>query len=392
MHKKDSYSVYLKILLVLTLFTQTVSASMDNLLSVYIPVTHPQSELMDKDGITLHKALFYTFYSEPESAVGAITWKYIVNTPHKRQRLQNMNINLANLNGLKVELHEYGSKECSVVIDSSEVVSTYSSKELNKLLSYVKKATKLNMKEYEIHCPITEVKATRMVNFLPLPQALNLEKSAVQTLSKYKSGFKEAPFVNEIFYPLGYSEDGKIAYIKEYDTDPADIVLIRTFVQDLVTDKILWKDEFRVENEITGVNFKSFWAKKSTLISKKLSEYGIQSFKNLHFKNETYLYGKETFSLNSETTSSFQKDWGTAFLDSSTIILSAKGKGQKVIDRRHYKDEQLLARKAIGFIPLSKSADRVAVVVANVHRGWEGPPHNLGYEIVGASLKIGFKK
>ncbi len=27
-----------------------------------------------------------------------------------------------------------------------------------------------------------------------------------------------------------------------------------------------------------------------------------------------------------------------------------------------------------------------------LRRGWEGPPHNLGYEVVGAHLTIGFKK
>ena len=78
------------------------------------------------------------------------------------------------------------------------------------------------------------------------------------------------------------------------------------------------------------------------------------------------------------------------FLEHSTITLGTKNLGSKIIDSKTYKEEQVLARKAIGFIPLGNS-DRVAVVVANVHRGWEGPPHNLSYDIVGASLRVGFK-
>ena len=385
-------NIYLKILILLSLFIQPSLATYDYYLSTYIPVTNPQSELMDEDGIQLHKALFYTYYSEDDSAINAVTWEYRVNTPHHREDLQNMDINLAHIEGLKVELI-YEKNECYVLIDSSKILSDYIPNELEKILSYVKKATKLNMKEHKINCPLKEIKAsTNTVDSLPLPQSLKLQEPASGALTKYQSSIKGVPFLSEIFYPLGYSSDGEIAYIKEYDTDPADMVLIRTFVQDLVSDKILWKDEFKVENEIEGVDFKSFWRKKRILISKKLKEYGIESYKKLSFENKTYTYGKEIFSLVSEDTSIFHQNWGQDFLDSSTIMLNTKNKGYKVIDNRHYNKEHILARKAIGFLPLSPNGTRVAVVVANVHRGWEGPPHNLSYDIVGASLTVGFKK
>jgi len=381
--------LYLKILFFLTIFTQTISATMDYYLTYYIPVSSPQSEIMDKDGIELYKALSYTFYSEPESDVGAITWEYIVNTPHKKlAHMQDYNINLAHIKGLKVELLDYGSKECRVVMDSSKIVSDYSDKELEKILKYVKKATKLNMKEHKVTCVFKEIKA---FNPLALPEALNLEKSAFLALDTYASGIEHAPFIYDVFYPLGYSSNGKIAYIKEYDTDPADMVLIRTFVQDLVTDKILWKDEYRVEDNITNIDFKSFWQERHVAITNKLKEYGIKPFKNLKFEPKDYTYKNNSFSLDSISKSTFRKDWGMKFLDSSIITLGTKNLGVKTIDSRVYKEEYLLARKAIGFIPLDNS-DRVAVVVANAQRGWEGPPHNLSYDIVGASLRVGFKK
>ncbi len=382
---------YLRILIFLILSMQTASATMDYYLTYYIPISNPQAEIMDKDGIQLYKALSYTFYSEPESSIEAVTWRYIANTPHKKEEHRdNYNINLAHLKGLKVNLYDYGSKACRVVMDSSKIVSDYSAKELEKILKYVKKATKLNMKEHKISCAFKEIKAFSVVEPLALPKALNLEKSAFIALDKYESGIKQVPFIYNVFYPLGYSSDGKIAYIKEYDTDPADIVLIRTFVQDLVTDKILWKDEFKFEGDISTIGFKDFWASKSTLISKKIKEYGIKPFKNLKFEPNSYRYNNNFYSLDSMSKSTFRKDWDMEFLDSSTIMLSAKGKGSKVIDTQHYKKSYLLACRAIGFIPLGGN-DRVAVVVANVQRGWEGPPHNLSYDIVGASLKVGFK-
>ncbi len=382
-------------LLFLTFSFQTASASMDYILTYYIPVaTELDGDLMAEDGIELHKAIVYTYYSEPESAVGLVTMKYTANTPHKTQKdtvpMDNYDVNLANIKGLKVDLVDYGSKECRVVMDSSHIVSSYPPKVLDKILSYVKKATKLNMKEHKIDCPLKEIKASKSINSLALPKALNLEKSAFLALSDYTSGIKGVPFIYNNFYPLGYSDDGKIAYIKEYDTDPADLVQIETFIQDLVNDKIIWKDEYRVEENLSNIDMKSFWKERATKIQAKLKEYGIKPFENAVFKPNSYIYKNNQYSLWSKSKSSFRKDWGMKFLESSTITLGTKNLGEKIIDSKTYKDEQILARKAIGFIPLGNS-DRVAVVVANVQRGWEGPPHNLSYDIVGASLRVGFK-
>jgi hypothetical protein len=373
---------------------QTVSASTDYLLTYYIPVSSElDGNLLDKDGMRLHKAIVYTYYSEPESAISSITQKYIINTPHKTKESEYMhdyNINLANIKGLKVDLYDYGSKECRVVMDSSKIVSEYPAKVLTKVLNYVKKATKLNMKEHKINCTFKEIKAPNKVNSLLLPKALNLEQSSFSTFNEFTSNIAHVPFLYSIFYPLGYSSDGKIAYVKEYDTDPADMVLIRTFVQDLVSDKIVWQDEYRVEENISNIDFKSFWRERHVTIANKLKQYKIKPFKNLKFEPKYYTFKNNTFLLNSVYKSSFRKDWGKKFLDSSSITLGTKNLGIKTIDSRVYTDEHILARKAIGFIPLGES-DRVAVVVANIHRGWEGPPHNLSYDIVGASLKVGFK-
>ena len=391
---KNRNNLYLKILILLTLMTQTVSATMDYILTYYIPVASElDSSLMKKDGMRLHKAMVYTYYSEPESAISSITQKYIINTPHKEKEadyMRDYNINLAYIKGLTVELLDYGSKECRVVMDSSKVVSTYSSEVLEKVLKYVRKATKLNMKEHKINCVFKEITASAVKEDLAFPKVLNLEKSAFASLHEYTSGIKGVPYLYESFYPLGYSSDGKFAYIKEYDTDPADMVLIRTFVQDLVTDKMVWQDEYRVEENITNIDFKSFWKERRVTINSKLKKYGIKPFKNLKFEPNSYKYNNNFYSLDSISKSTFHKDWGMKFLDSSIIMLGTKNLGMKTIDSRAYKGEHLLSRKAIGFIPLGES-DRVAVVVANVHRGWEGPPHNLSYDIVGASLKVGFK-
>ena len=225
------------------------------------------------------------------------------------------------------------------------------------------------------------------------PKALNLETTAFKIFSNYDSGIKEAPFLYDTFYPIGYSSD-KIAYIIEYDTDPADIVHIETIIQDLVTDKIIWHDDFRKEDDITNVTFKSFWEERHTKILEKLREHDMQIDNSLQLYQEKLYYKHDALFISSKSKKIHKKDWGSIlFLRNSTIYLRSEKKGQKIIDQKSYNGEYFLDRKPIGYIPLgARGSKRVAVVVAKLHRGWEGPPHNIGYAIVGANLAVGFKR
>ena len=163
MHHKNN--LYLKILLLSSLSIQIASASVNYLVTYYIPVdAELYGNTTSEDGIKLHKAIAYTWYPEPESAIGFITQKYIAHTPHKGKKshsMQNYNVNLAYIKGLKVDLLNYGSKECRVVMDSSHIISTYPPVVLDSILRYVKKATKLNMKEHNIDCPFNEIKTSK---------------------------------------------------------------------------------------------------------------------------------------------------------------------------------------------------------------------------------------
>ena len=390
----NRHKIYLKILIFLTLFMQTASASMDYYLTYYIPVSDPQSEILDKDGVKLYKAIIYTSYSEPESAVSTITNEYIISTPHKEIKyMQNLNINLAHIKGLKVDLFDYGSKECRVVMDASKIVSDYPPKELAKILTYVKKATKLNMKEHEVNCVFKEIKAPKVVTPLSVPQSLMLENIAMRSFSSYRSTIQEAPFLYDKFYPLGYSTDGKIAYAIEYDTDPRDMVYIKTIVQDLVSDKVLWSHEFKREDNISNTDFNLFWKESNQEILQKLNHYNMYYNNALPIYQEKLYYKHDALFLTSKSQKSYQKDWGMEFLNSSTIYLRSEKHGQKILNQKKYNGEHVLARKVLGYMPLGeRGSRRVAVVVATVHRGWEGPPHKIEYEIVGANLAVGFDK
>ena len=380
----------LKLLTLLLFMSPSLWASQERIVETYIPVANLQYELLEKNGIELKKVLFYSNYASPEADISSVSWSYIINTPH--DRFKGLDVNLAHIKGLKVDIEYLYDEECRVTIDSSNMVHEYKPKVLKKILDYVVKATELNMKESQASCEIQRTSKMKKSESSLTPLKIDFESEAFKVFRKFKSGVKEAPFIHDSFYLLGYSSDGKIAYIKEYDTDPADMVKIETVIQDLVTDKILWRDEFKREGNISNIDFSMFWKEKKESISQQLKYYLIHpSSSNVALSSCLFNYKNEKLQLHSLTDTSYSKDWDIHFVKDSKIVLSSNKKGEKVIDIKNYKSSHLLDRQAIGYIRLGEDSSRVAVVVANLHRGWEGPPHLIGYDIVGASLDVGFK-
>ena len=376
------------ILLLYLLFTNILFASHDGYIQVYIPIANPQAGILEEEGIELKKVLFFTYFSTPEASVDSVTWSYQANTPHKRYK--NRETNLAHIKGLKVTLTYPKNSSCEVIIDSSDILPKERGKKLDKVLNYVEKATKLNMKEANLGCKLTIIKAPK-ITLKFHPKALDLSHANLKTFEKYKSNYAQAYFVKDKFYPLGYSLDGKFAYIVEHDTDPADFLHIETFIQDLITDKILWSDSFRVENNSGNIDFKTFWKKKQTEIEQQLTVNGIYP-SDIQIKIGTHTYKNDIFTLSSKITTRYAKDWASNFVTSSTLYIHSEKRGSKHINKKIYKDNShLLAREPMAFLATNRGIKRVAILVGAVSRGWEGPPHNLTYEVIGANLSLGFK-
>jgi len=225
------------------------------------------------------------------------------------------------------------------------------------------------------------------------PKFLSMATTTFKLFEPYKSTIPNIPFIEERFYPLGYSNDGKIAYIIEYYTGDLGIVHIETYVQDLISDEIIWQNRLKTKENATHINFKIFWRENRKEIEAKLNSYNIHPFNKLWLKTEPISYKKGIFSLHSQVEKSYYKDVNLRLVNRSTIYIHSKNKGEKRINKKEYDPSSyLLDRKAIGFIPLGKENKRAAVVVATLYYGGEDTAPIISYEIIGANLAMGFHK
>ena len=221
-------------------------------------------------------------------------------------------------------------------------------------------------------------------------KALYLDRVNSKVFAKQATSYDLAhKFVRDKIYPLGYSSR-YFAYIIEFDNDPADIYSANFVIQDLVTDRIKYINKFKVDDPNATYNFSKYLRLKSSLITIKLKKFSIYG-KQIKFIPYKLYYKKDSYMTFSKSSKRYYKDFDSYFLTFSKIYIKSAKKGSKIIDIKYYKHPSyILARKPIGFLKLGNNK-RVAVLVGSVSRGWEGPPHNLSYEIVGANLEVGFK-
>jgi hypothetical protein len=79
-------------------------------------------------------------------------------------------------------------------------------------------------------------------------------------------------------------------------------------------------------------------------------------------------------------------------ISNAVLQLNSRRKGRKTVFEQTYKADEgsPLDMKVLGYLK-SPFEPRVAVVLAEVWRGYEGPPHTTHLNVVGSSLDTGFK-
>ena len=244
--------------------------------------------------------------------------------------------------------------------------------------------------------------------FYNKPVELKLERSIRKTFSTYlrqqaSDYYRQRPFdqlISESFYPIGWSRDGKFAYYLEPVDEVCGCYFAKLVILDLKTDKVLWSFDYNSEaieeakEEGRPSSLDTLWRANRKLFSDKLREHAIKPqtrFRLLSFpanhKGELLtatLRTKEKQDLTEE-----ERLYG--IIGEATLQLNSSRRGKKTILDHSYGKSPPLYVGLLGYVK-SPFEPRIAVVLMQMIRGWEGPPHTGDVQIVGASLEDGFKR
>lgn len=233
-----------------------------------------------------------------------------------------------------------------------------------------------------------------------VPREMPIKKKVERAFPDYfGKEFTYPQLLSAKFYPIGFSRDGKFAYVKEPVDEACGCYFANIVIQDLRTDKILWEldfDQGKLMDEKGKMppvdTLPRLWRNRSKLINAKLREHKIipGSFTMLSTAFES---GGSSFAINSTSERKDDED-GNSRITRATVSISSSVLGSKSVFSADYDKDLFMNPLDAGVIGAIKNPfeKRIAILFIQVARGYEGPPHTTGIKIVGSDLTSGFIK
>jgi hypothetical protein len=235
--------------------------------------------------------------------------------------------------------------------------------------------------------------------FYNKPFELKLEWTTKRRFRDYRRQRPGEDFSTESFYPIGWSRDGKFAYYLEPVDEACNCYFAKLFILDLRTDKVLWSFDYDSEfideemKKQRPYSFDTLWRANRKLFSDKLREHGIEPQGRFALLSFPINYKGDRLTANLQTKEKenlTEEDRWYGVINKATLRFNSRRNGTKTILDHTYTEWMPLYVGAVGYVK-SPFEPRIAVVLVEISRGYEGPPHVGHVKIVGANLETGFK-
>lgn len=204
----------------------------------------------------------------------------------------------------------------------------------------------------------------------------------------------------EEFFPIGWSKDGKFAYYVEPPDEACGCYFGQLFILDLKSDKVLWSFEYNGLDEVdpdrkgAPKSINDLWRTNRKLFSDKLREHKIVPQGQFAFLSFPVNYKGDQLSpeLKIKENKNEETSYYSGVLQAQLQLVSKRNGRKTVFENTYGKPEDAtpLDLKVLGYVK-SPFEPRIAVMLIEVWRGYEGPPHTTRIKIVGSSLEGGFK-
>lgn len=194
------------------------------------------------------------------------------------------------------------------------------------------------------------------------------------------------------FYPIGWSSDGKLAYIEEPADEACGCYKFKLIIQNLKTNKTFWQWNFE-GNTGGDEDVKFIWNKHKKLFTKKLQIAKIIQ-NNFRVLNKfPLIINKKKYDVIAKVEMFESEDFGTMVKQSHIFVTDNKNKKKLIATKNHTKldkERKVLMSwtedaKITGYLK-SPFENRIAVFYQLIQRGWEGPPNVVEYELIGVNL------
>jgi hypothetical protein len=250
--------------------------------------------------------------------------------------------------------------------------------------------------------PLLALAFTAQAQTYSVPRRLPLERAVKREFREWmvtSAGY--AGLIEEQFYPIGWSRDGKFAYYYEPVDEACGCYFANLVIKDMRTDKVVWEFKYDAQDHAdpkTGDmppqdTIAKLWRKNAKLFSSKLREHKIVASPSLML-GTTFSTAGSSYTAKGVVKTGKNSDFDSDMVEKFTFTLSSPKLGTKTLAMFDHEKQEYWFTLDAGVLGVIKSPfePRVAVIGMEVNRGWEGPPHTGDIIIVGADLTSGFAK
>lgn len=194
-------------------------------------------------------------------------------------------------------------------------------------------------------------------------------------------------FIVDKLYPIGWSKDGKFAYITEPADEESGFYLFEIVIFDLINNKTAWSWKPGASEE---GNLETTWKENYELFKSSLNKYKIVQKNSFNLQKGKTTYKDNNYQIVLDTKTATQPDFGIDIIKNIKISISSEELGIKEIYNKPTEDyDMILGAFAPGYL-LSPNDGRIVVICQLERIGAEGPPNTVYFELIGSDLSRGF--
>lgn len=217
----------------------------------------------------------------------------------------------------------------------------------------------------------------------------NSENYQYSIPEELKYGQMSAEFLYDKFFPIGWSKDGKFAYITEPADEGSGYYWFEIVIIDIVNNKISWS--WKPAESEEG-DFEKVWKDNYELFKRQLTEAEIIQQTNFELKSTKTSYKGNDYEFVLDVKNEIDQDFGFEVVKEIDLKIISTQLGQKSLIKQKEEDYPRVIGAIIPGYLMCPFDDRIVVIYKKDRIGYEGPPNVVYFRLIGSDLIRGFKK
>jgi hypothetical protein len=190
--------------------------------------------------------------------------------------------------------------------------------------------------------------------------------------------------ISDRFYMIGWSEDGKLAYVNEPGDEACGCYFMDLYIIEAAKNEAVYHFHYNSDEDARGAkanDLAALWKQQEAVFTDTLNHYRIVPGNYIFTPGATEQTAKGQLRVSVAKTFALNQDRNINTIPEYRIMLHRSASVVPLYSSTPEQKNALLLDIYPAAVITEPSGKNVAVVTAQQYYGWEGPPNTLRYEV-----------